>query len=297
MPVYSSDFSELLEPTLRVVYDQEEKAWETEFDKFMTIESSSKAVETDFSTTGFGVAQDYADGAGVPFDTVYRGWKKQYTHVQAGLGFIITRIMYEDDQYRHMKAKPRALARSLNEYVEILCANILNRATSGSYLGADGVALASSVHPTIAGGTWSNTQSADLDVTSFEQSLIGIGNFINERGLKYKAKPQQLIVSTSDTFQAEIILKSAQLPGGANNDFNPAKGILPKGTLVLHYLTDTDAWGVTTDAPNGLLFFWRRQKEFTNDTDWNSDNAKYKGTMRCSAGWTDPRCIHWSPGG
>lgn len=297
MPVYTRDFAELLEPNLRLVYDQEEKVWEEEWSKFMAIERSGKAAEVDFSTTGFGVAQEYGEGDGVPFDTVYRGWKKTYTHVQVGLGFIITRIMYEDDQYRHMKQKPKALSRACNEYLEIMCANILNRATTTGYNGGDGVVLAYASHPTIAGGTWNNVIAADLDVTALEQVLIGIGDFKNERGLKYKAKPMKLLCSTSDAFQADIVLKSAQLPGVAYNDINPAQGVLPGGKQVLHYLTDTDAWGVTTDAPNGLIFFWRRNKEFTNDTDWNSDNAKYKVSMRCSAGWTDPRCLYWSTGG
>lgn len=297
MPVYTTDFSELLEPNLRIVYDQEEKAWEEEWSKFMTIETSTKATEKDFSTTGFGVAQEYAEGESVPFDTVYRGWSKTYTHVQAGLGFIITRIMYEDDQYRHMKQKPKALSRAMNEYLEIMNANILNRATTAGYTGGDGIVLASASHPTIAGGLWNNVMAADLDVTSLEQAFIGIGNFINERGLKYKCKPMKLLCSTSDAFQADIVLKSAQLPGTAYNDINPAQNSIPGGKVVLHYLTDTDAWGLQTDAPNGLLFFWRRRKEFTNDTDWNSDNAKYKTSMRCSSGWTDPRCIYWSTGG
>jgi len=297
MPVYTRDFAELLEPNLRLVYDQEERVWEEEWSKFMMVESSGKASEVDFSTTGFGVAQEYSEGEGVPFDTVYRGWKKTYTHVQVGLGFIITRIMYEDDQYRHMQQKPKALSRSCNEYLEIMCANILNRATTSGYTGGDGVVLAYASHPTIAGGTWNNVIAADLDVTSLEQVIIGIGDFKNERGLKYKAKPMKLLCSTSDAFQADIVLKSAQLPGVAYNDINPAQGVLPGGKQVLHYLTDTDAWGVVTDAPNGLTFFWRRRKEFTNDTDWNSDNAKYKVSMRCSAGWTDPRCIYWSTGG
>jgi hypothetical protein len=297
MPVYTADFSELLEPTLRVVFDDTDQQWDAIYNQIFDVVASKKATETDFSTTGFGMAQDYAEGEAVPFDTVYRAWKKTYTHTQFGLGCIITRVMYEDDQYRHMKGKPAALARAMNEYIETMAANILNRATTSGYTGADGVVLAYASHPTVAGGTWSNIISADLDVTSLEQAYIGIGDFVNERGLKYKTKPQRLIVSISDEFNANKILNSAQLPGTANNDINPARGSLPKGYLVWHYLTDKDAWGLQTDAPNGLTFFWRRQKDFTNDSDWNSDNAKYKTTARASCGWTNPRCLYWSSGG
>jgi hypothetical protein len=197
-----------------------------------------------------------------------------------------------------MKAKPQALARSANEAVEINCANVLNRAFSGSYLGADSKALCASDHPNSVGGTFSNLLStaSDLDITSFEQALIEIGNFTDNRGMKYRANPQRLIVSTSDAFMAQILLRSAQLPGSPNNDINPAQNVLPGGFQVMHYLTDTDAWFVQTDAPNGLLFFWRRNKEFANDSDWNSDNAKYKVTYRCSQGWTEPRCMFGTPG-
>ena len=298
MPVYTKDFSELLEPTLRVVYDDTDRAWAPEWDKVFTVENSSKAAETDFSTTGLGLTQAYAEGEDVPFDTVYRGFKKVYTHLQYGLGIIITRIMYEDDQYRHMRGKSQALARSANEAIEINCANILNRAFNSSYTGGDGKELCATDHPLGGGGTYSNelSTSADLDITSFEQALIGIGDFKNERGLKYRANPQKLIVSTTDAFLAQQILKSAQLPGSNYNDINPAFNILPQGYQMMHYLTDTDAWFITTDAPNGLLFFWRRNKEFSNDSDWNSDNAKYKVTYRCIQGWTEPRCIFGSPG-
>jgi hypothetical protein len=296
MPVYSSDFPELLLPTLRTVYDLEDRGWDTEWTQYMTVENSTKAAEKDFSTTGFGVAAEYGEGDAPLFDTVYRGWTKTYTHKQVGIGTIITRIMYEDDQYRHMKSKPKALARSMNEYLEILCANILNYATTNSaaYQGADGVCLAYSAHPTKMGGTWSNTISADLDITSLEQMLILKDSFINERGLKYKCKAVRLLCTISDDFAAKQMLKSTQFPGTANNDINPAQGILSH--VVLSYVTDPDAWGIQTDAANGLLFFWRRNKEFTNDSDWGSENAKYKSTMRCTAGWTDPRCIIWSPG-
>ncbi len=297
MPVYTANFSELLEPHLRVVFDDTDRAWDSVYDKVFEVLDSKKASETDFSTTGFDVAQQYGEGEDVPLDTIYRGWKYVYTHIKFGLGCIITREMYEDDLYRHMKTKPQALARAMNEFVEIMAANVLNRANNASYPGADSVPLAYSAHPTIAGGTWSNVGSADLDVHSIEQAYISIGNFIGERGLKYRCRPIRLIVSPSDEFNARIILNSAQLPGTANNDINPAQNSLPKGYVVWHYLTDPDAWGVQTDAPQGLTFFWRRRKDFTNDTNSNNDNAKFKSTARASCGWTNPRCIYWSTGG
>jgi hypothetical protein len=297
MPAYTTNFSELLEPGLRTVFDQNDRAWPEEWSKIFEKVATSKYQEHDFFTSGFGVAPVKAEGDSISYDNVYRGFKKTYTQVVYGLGFTVTREMYEFDQYRHMNQKPKALARSMNETVEILCANILNNAfTSGT--GADAKYLCATDHPTATGGTWTNSMSAaaDLSITSFEAALIAIGAFVDHRGLKFRAIPQRLIVSTSEAFTAEIILKSAGLPETPNNDMNPAKGILPQGHVVNHYLTDADAWFIQTDAPNGLLTFWSRNKEFGKDNDFDSDNAKFKSTMALAVGWTDPRCIYGSAG-
>jgi len=135
-----------------------------------------------------------------------------------------------------------------------------------------------------------------LDITSYEQALIDIQAFVDDRGLKVMALPKKLVVHPDNLFQAQIILKSAQLPDTANNDYNPAMNTMPGGVVVMHWLTDSDAWFIKTDCPNGLMYIWRRQPEFTRDNDFDSENAKFKTTFRCSSGWTDPRGIFGSPG-
>ncbi len=297
MPVYTKDFPELLEPGLRAIWGMEDRAWAEEYSQIFEQNDTNKETEKDFGLSGFNLAVQTAEGAPVTYDTVYRTYSKSYTQIKYTLGFIVTREMYEFDQYRQMRQRPKALARSMNETIEVYAAAILNNSFS-SATAADAVAICSASHP-YKGGTWSNLLSpgADFDVTSLEQMYILIGGFINDRGLTYRAMPQKLICSTSDAFMADQVMKSAQLPGTANNDINPAQNSLPKGKVVSHFVSDTDAWWIQTDAPNGLLFFWSRRKEFTNDSDFDTENAKYKSTMMFVAGCTDPRCIVGSAGG
>ncbi len=296
MPLYSSNMPELLEPGIRVIYGDSYNDYPEEYTEAFEVDTSSKATEKDFSLSSFGLAQQKGEGDEVYFDEMYKGYSKTYTHLEYALGFSVTRIMYEDDLYRQIKSRPKALARSVRHTVEILSANILNNAfTSG--VGGDSVYLCSASHP-IKTGTLSNLMdpSATFSVTSFEQSLIAVQGWTCDRGLKIRVLPKKLIVSPSDAFQAQIVLKSANMPGTANNDVNPAQNYLPSGYTVMHWLTDTDAWFLKTDIPNGLMFFWRRRPEFTRDNDFKSENALFKTTLRCSQGWTDWRAIYGSAG-
>lgn len=295
MPIYSNNFSELLWPGLREVYGLEYAQYAEEYSRYMAIESSSKSKEEDQSMTGFGLVPTKASGEAISYDDAYQGYKKTYTHATYGMGFMVTREMYEDDQYRKIKGLPKALARSVRHTIEILAAQLLNNAfTSG--LGGDGVYMCATNHPLIGGGTYSNKLAvdADLDVTSYEQAGIDIQSFVDDRGLKMAAKKKVLLISPSLEFTAKQMLKSSQLPGSANNDINPAQGDIEY--VVCHWMTDADAWFIITDVPNGLNFFWRRRPEFTEDNDWETENAKFKTTFRCSMGWTDPRGIFGSAG-
>jgi len=300
MPTITGNFSALLTPGFREIWGTEFNQFEEEYTKFMTLDTSTRNYEEDHSITQFGIVPTKAEGASVTYDTMYDGYTKRYTHVSYALGFSVSREMIEDDLYRKMKNLPKALARSVKETREILAANILNRAFNASYTGGDGVTLCSASHPTYGGGgNYSNQPSAtaDLDITSFEQALIDIQvNFIDDRGLKIRVQPKKLLIHPSNWFQAEKILKSAQEPDTANNAVNPAKGALPGGYVTLHWLTDTDAWFILTDSPNGLNWFDRRKPEFTQDNDFDTENAKYKTTFRASSGWTNPRCIYGSAG-
>lgn len=299
MPTYRSDFAALLEPDIRKIYGDAYKDFPEEYSAIFNMETSKKKTETDVGLTGFGLVPEKPEGQAITYDTAFQGLEKQYTHLAYGMGFSVTREMFEDDLYRKIKGMPAGLARSVRHTIEILGANHLNRAFSNSYVGADGVELCSELHTTQAGGTYRNELdvAADLDITSYEQMLVDIHTqFIDDRGLKLAVQPKCMIIHPSNIFQAEQILKSAQLPGTANNDYNPAQGTMPGGFKVMHWLTDEDAWFVLTDVPNGLNWFWRRTPEFTKDNDWETENAKFKTTFRCSSGWTDPRGIFGSPG-
>ena len=296
MPAYTTNFSELLDPGLRVIYGNSYNDYPEEYTQAFEVDTSKKATETDFSMSGLGLAQVKGEGQDVYMDEIYKGYSNTYTHLTYALGFSITREMYEDDLYRQMRSRPAALARSVRHTVEILDANILNNAfTSGT--GGDSQYLCDTDHPTKV-GTLSNDMdpSATFSVTSFEQALIDIQGWTDDRGLKIRVLPKKLIVTPSIAFQAQIVLKSAKMPDTANNDINPAMNYLPEGYAVMHWLTDADAWFIKTDQPNGLLHFWRRRPEFTNDSDFKSENALYKTTFRCSQGWTDWRGIYGSSG-
>jgi hypothetical protein len=298
--INSTNFAELLEPGLRKLYGDEYNDWSVEWTSIFNVDNSTRAFEQDHSITGLGLAIVKNQGASVSYADPINGYTKTYTPITYGLGFQITRELWEDALYRNIKNMPKALARSVRQTMEVLAANHFNYAftASAAYYGSDGKELCATDHPLIGGGTFRNELStaADLDITSYEQMLIDIQTFVDDRGLKIAVRPRKLIIHPSNLFNAQMILKSSGLPDTANNNYNPAQGTMPGGFIPLHYLTDEDAWFVTTDVPNGLTWIWRRREEFTKDNDFDSENAKFKTTFRASSGWSDPRCIFGSPG-
>jgi len=228
---------------------------------------------------------------------------KDYTIVDYGLGFIITRNMVDDDQYRRpAKNRARALAFSMRQTKEILGANVLNRAFNSAYTGADGKELCATDHPNGggAGGTYANEPDNGLDLSqdALEQVWIDIASWENDRGLKIAVQPRRLIIPPALNFEAHKILMTVQDPDSANNTINAIKslGVIPEGAFVNHYLTDSDAWFVITNVPNGLKYIERMADTFSTDNDFDTDNAKFKAIFRCAFGWTDPKGIYGSPG-
>ena len=277
-------------------YNEHPQEWSEIFESL----DSDKNYEEDTEVTGFGLAPVKAQAGAVSYDSESQGPTKRYTHVTYGLGYIVTREELEDNLYEVVsKRRIKALAFSVRQTEEIVAANILNRAFNTSYTGGDGKAMIVSDHPTVSGNQ-SNvlTTAADLSEASIEDLCIQIMNAKNSRGLNIKVMPRKLIVSPSEAFNAERILKSTLQSGTANNDVNAIKnmGILPDGTCVNHYLTNTDAWFIKTNAPNGLIRFNRRATEFKQDNDFDTENAKAKATLRFSVGWTDWRGVYGTPG-
>lgn len=247
----------------------------------------------------FGLAAVKPEGSSIAYDTAQQGFLTRYSHVTYGLGFVITREMVEDDQYDVIgKKRASALAFSMRQTKEIVAANVYNRADTSGYTGGDGKTLLATDHPNVAGGSYANelTTPADLSEASLEDALIAIGQFENDRGLKIAVQPQSLIIPVDLQFEADRIVNSTNRPGTADNDKAVLPGKFPGGVVINNYLTDSDAWFIRTNCPDGMKHFERRGDDFTMDNDFDTDNAKYKATGRYSFGFTDPRAIYGSKG-
>jgi len=299
--ITSSSFAKLLWPGINALYGKAYNDYPEEWKSLgFQINKSSKAYEEDVGLSSFGLASVKTEGGPITYDTERQGFTTRYNHVVYALGFIITREIYEDDQYDQVgKKKANALARSMKQTKEIVAANIFNRATTAGYTGGDGVTLLNASHPNVAGGTWSNMPStaADLSEAALEQAVIDIAAFRDDRGLLIAAKPKKLVIAPANMFEAKRILGSDGRVGTDNNDLNAIKtmGIIGDVT-VNHYLTDSDQWTIVTDVADGLKYFERRGDQFEMDNDFDTENAKYKATARYSFGWSDPRCVYGSVG-
>lgn len=305
--INTSSFAKALWPGVNKWWGDAYNQYPVEWDKLFEKNTSRKAFEEEVGTSHFGLAVAKSEGSPVTYDAARQGFTSRYQHVVYALGFIITREAFDDDQYDVVgKLKAQSLAFSMRQTKEIVGANIFNRAFSTSYLGADGSSLIASAggggsasHPNVAGGTYTNGVAAavDLSEAALEQACIDIAGFTNDRGLKIAVRPKKLVIPKELMFEAHRILKTDGQVYSADNTLNAIKtmGMIPE-VVVNHYLTDTDAWFILTDVPNGLKYFERNGDEFTMDEDWDTENAKYKARARYSFGWTDPRGIYGSPG-
>jgi hypothetical protein len=299
--ITSSSFAKLLWPGLNSIYGKEYADYPVEWDKLFEKNSSDRAYEEDLGLSSFGLASVKNEGAPITYDSERQGFTSRYNHVVYALGFIITREMYEDDQYGKVGAqKAKALARSMRHTKEIVGANIYNRAFAGSgFLGGDGKTLLASDHPNVAGGSFSNVigTAADLSEAALEQAVIDIAGFRDDRGLLIAAKPEKLVIPYQLQFEAKRILGSDGRVGTDLNDPNVLKDMgIFSNVITNHYLTDADAWFILTSVKDGLKYFERRGDQFEMDNDFDTENAKYKATARYSFGWSDPRAIYGSAG-
>lgn len=300
MPAVTNNFGALLAPGLRIIWGDKYDEFAEEYSKVFNVINSTRNYEEDHSITSLGLVPEKSQGSSIKYDTFYDGRTKRYTPKTYGLGFTVSREMYEDLLYTNttLKKAPAALARSDKFTIEILAANVLNNAFSATQLGADGIRLCATNHPLVGGGTLSNRPAtdADLDITSFENALIAIQtDFVDDRGHKIRAIPKKLIIHPSEQFQAQMILKSAQRPDTANNNINPVYNYNVE-IIPLNWLTAPSAWFLQTDVPDGLTFVWRRRPDFAQTDDFDSENAKFKTTFRCDMGWTDFRGIYGTSG-
>ena len=299
--INTSSFAKLIWPGLNAIYGRSYAEWPVQYTKLFDSYKSKKAYEEDLGTTGLGLAQKKTEAGSIAYDEESQAFLTRYSHFVYALGFMISREIYEDDQYGVVGSRrSTGLAFSMRQTKEIVGTNVYNRAFTAGYTGGDGVVMCSSAHPNYAGGTQSNilATAADLSEASLEQAVIDIAKWTNDRGLKIMIKPQSLIIPVDLQFEAERILMTPYRVGTANNDVNAIKtmGMFPGGVIVNNYLTDTNAWFIRTNCPNGLKYFSRRNMQFGIDNDFDTENAKFKATERYSFGWSDWRGIYGTPG-
>ena len=298
----TGNFSKLLWPGIKKIYGDKYNKHKVEYTEIFNKETSDKAYEEYQGLSGFGLAQRKPEGHPIAMDTMRQGFTTRGTNITYALGFIITRELYEDDQYAKISAqRSRALAFSMTQTKEIVAANIINRAFTSTYAFGDGKELCATDHPNVAGGTFSNelAVASDLNQAALEQMAIDIMNFTDDRGLKINVMPEKLLVAPQNAFEAERILKSSLEYDTANNAINALKSrnIFPGGIVVNHYLTDADAFFILTNQ-EGLVYQERRADEFepTAENDWDTENARYKASSRYTFLAYDPRSIFGSPG-
>ena len=290
-----------LEPGLNALFGLEYKQYENQSAEIYTTESSDRAFEEEVMLSGFASAQVKPEGSGVSYDNAQETFTARYTNETIALAFAITEEAIEDNLYDRLASRyTKALARSMAQTKQVKAASPLNNGqTGGTFNSGDGVTLFNASHPTIA-GTFANTlaTAADLNETSLEQSLIDIAALTDERGLKIAAKGMKMIIPSALQFTAERLMASAGRVGTADNDINAIKsmGMIPQGYSVNNFLTDTDAWFIKTDVPNGLKHFVRAPIKTAMEGDFETGNVRYKSRERYSFGFSDFRGIFGSPG-
>jgi len=300
MAISRSQLVKELEPGLNALFGLEYKNYADEHAEIFDVENSDRAFEEEVMLSGFANASVKPEGSSVNYDTAQESFTARYTHETLALAFSITEEAIEDNLYDRLASRyTKALARSMANAKQVKAANVLNNAFDSSFTGGDGVELCSAVHPIVA-GTFKNELStaADLNETSLEQALIDIAAMTDERGLKIAAKGVKMIIPSALQFTAERLMKSQGRVGTADNDIYAvgSMGMIPQGYVVNHYLTDTDAFFIKTDVPNGLKMFVRAPIKTAMEGDFETGNVRYKARERYSFGFSDPRGIFGSPG-
>ena len=301
MAISRSQLVKELEPGLNALFGLEYKNYADEHTQIFDIENSDRAFEEEVMLSGFGTADVKPEGSGVSYDEAQETYTARYTHETVALAFALTEEAIEDNLYDRISSRyTKALARSMATSKQVKGANVLINAFAASgYNGGDGESLCGNAHPTL-NGNQSNVPStaADLSETSLEQALIDIAGYQDERGLKVAAQGMKMIIPKELQFTAERIMKSQGRVGTADNDINAIKnmGMVPQGFTVNHYLTDTDAWFIKTDVPNGMKHFVRAPLKTAMEGDFDTGNVRYKARESYSFGWSDWRGIYGNQG-
>ena len=288
-------------PGLNALFGLEYQTYGEEHKEIYETETSERSFEEETKLSGFSAAPVKNEGSAVAYDNAQEAFTARYNHETIALGFSLTEEAIEDNLYDSLSARyTKALARAMSYTKQVKAAAVLNNGFSASYPGGDGVALFSASHPLTSGGVNSNVPgvAVDLNETSLENAVIQIAGWTDERGLLIAARPRKLIVPSQLQFVATRLLETSLRVGTADNDINAImnNGSIPEGYTVNHFLTDTDAWFLTTDVPNGMKHFVRTPMQTGMDGDFDTGNVRYKARERYSFGWSDPLGMWGSAG-
>ena len=288
-------------PGLNALFGLEYDRYGEEHKEIYETESSDRSFEEETKLSGFANAPVKNEGAAIAYDNAQEAFTSRYNHVTIALGFSLTEEAVEDNLYDSLSARyTKALARSMANTKQVRAANVINNGFDAAYTGGDGVSLFNDSHPLVSGGVNSNTQDTptDLNETALENAVIQIAAWTDERGLLIAAKPRKLVIPPALQFVATRILETQLRVGTADNDINAmyTNSSIPEGYTVNHYLTDTDAYYLTTDVPNGMKHFERTALTTSMDGDFDTGNVRYKARERYSFGWSDPLGMWGSPG-
>jgi hypothetical protein len=288
-------------PGLNALFGMEYAKYGEEHKEIFEQESSDRSFEEETKLSGFGSAPVKAEGASISYDNAQEAWSARYTHETIAMGFSVTEEAIEDNLYDSLSARyTKALARAMAYTKQVKGASVLNNAFAAGTTYGDGKSLCATDHPLVSGGTNSNrpTVAADLNETSLEAAVIAISQWTDERGLLIAAKPKKLIIPPALQFVATRLLETEGRVATADNDINALmnNGSIPGGYSVNHYLTDTNAWFLMTDIPNGLKHFVRTPMSTSMDADFDTGNSRYKARERYSFGVSDPLGVYGSPG-
>ena len=288
-------------PGLNALFGMEYARYAEEHKEIYETESSERSFEEETKLAGFSAAPVKTEGAAISYDNAQEAWTARYNHETIAMGFSITEEAVEDNLYDSLSARyTKSLARAMSYTKQVKAAAILNNAFAGGPTYGDGVVLCSTAHPLVSGGVNSNRPAtgADLNETSLENAVIQIAAWTDERGLLIAAKPKKLVIPPALMFVATRLLETQQRVGTADNDINALKsnGSIPGGYTTNHFLTDTNAWFLLTDVPNGLKHFTRIGLATSSDGDFDTGNVRYKARERYSFGCSDPLGIFGSPG-
>jgi hypothetical protein len=288
-------------PGLNALFGLEYTTYQQEHKEIYETEKSERSFEEETKLSGFSAAPVKNEGSAIAYDNAQEAFTARYNHETIALGFSITEEAVEDNLYDSLSARyTKALARAMAYTKQVKGAAVLNNAFSSAYVGGDGVSLISTAHPLVSGGTNSNrpATAADLNETSLENAVIQIAAWTDERGLLIAAQPKKLVIPPALQFTATRLLETNLRVGTADNDINALKnnGSIPQGYCINHFLTDTNAWFLMTDVPNGLKHFERAALANSMDGDFDTGNVRYKSRERYSFGWSDPLGIFGSPG-